>query len=154
MFDFYIMYYPFPLLEFITWQQMKWSESRSVVSSSLWHHRLYSPWNSLGQNTGVGSCSLLQELFPTQGLNPGLLHCRQILSQLSYQGSPMSGKVWQTDVAKRVFFSFSPSVIQFCFFLIGGTVFNIITKQCLYFSVLYNISMLLYIYYLAVFYRK
>ena len=111
--------------------------------SDLRPHGLYSPWNSLGQNTGVGSCSLLQELFPTQGLNPGLLHCRQILSQLSYQGSPMSGKVWQTDVAKRVFFSFSPSVIQFCFFLIGGTVFNIITKQCLYFSVLYNISLLL-----------
>ena len=40
------------------------------------------------KNTGVGSLSLLQEIFPTQGLNPGLLHCRQILYQLSYQGSP------------------------------------------------------------------
>ena len=39
-------------------------------------------------NTGVGSLSLLQEIFPTQGSNPGLLHCRQILNQLSYQGSP------------------------------------------------------------------
>ena len=64
------------------------SESCSVMSDSLWPHRLYySPWNSPGQNTGVSSHSLLQEFFPTQGLNPGLLHCRQILYQLSYQGS-------------------------------------------------------------------
>ena len=64
------------------------SESCSVMSDSLWPHRLYySPWNSPGQNTEVGSHSLLQEFFPTQGLNPGLLHCRQILYQLSYQGS-------------------------------------------------------------------
>ena len=47
-----------------------------------------SPWNSPGKNTGVGSHSLLQGIFPTQGLNPGLLRCRQILYQLSYQGSP------------------------------------------------------------------
>ena len=62
------------------------SESLSVVSDSLQPHGLYSPWNSLGQNTGVGCLSLLQEIFPTQGSNPGLLHCRQILYQLSYQG--------------------------------------------------------------------
>ena len=41
-----------------------------------------------GQNTGVGSLSLLQEMFPDQGLNPGLPHCRWILYQLSHQGSP------------------------------------------------------------------
>ena len=62
--------------------------SRSVVSDSLWPHGLYSPWNSLGQYTGVGSLSLPQEIFPTQGSNPGLPHCRRILYQLSYQGSP------------------------------------------------------------------
>ena len=39
-------------------------------------------------NTGVGSLSLLQGIFPTQGLNPGLPHCRQILSQLSHKGRP------------------------------------------------------------------
>ena len=39
-------------------------------------------------NTGVGSLFLLQGIFPTQESNQGLLHCRQILSQLSYQGSP------------------------------------------------------------------
>ena len=64
------------------------SESHSVVFNSLWPHGLHSPWNSPGQTTGVGSCSLLQGIFPTQGSNPGLLHCRQILYQLSYQGSP------------------------------------------------------------------
>ena len=49
---------------------------------------LCSPWNSPGQNTGVGSLSLLQEIFPTQGSNPGFPLCRQILCQLSHQGSP------------------------------------------------------------------
>ena len=63
------------------------SESCSVVSDSLRPHGLYSPWNSPGQNTGVGSHSLLQ-IFPTQGSNPGLPHCRWILYQLSHQGSP------------------------------------------------------------------
>ena len=42
------------------------------------------PWNSPGKNTGVGSHALLQGIFPTQGSNPGLLHCRQTLYQLSY----------------------------------------------------------------------
>ena len=60
----------------------------SVVSDSLQPHGLYSPWNSPGQNTGVGSLSLLQGIFPTQGLNPGLPHYRKILYQLSHQGSP------------------------------------------------------------------
>ena len=50
-------------------------------------HGLYSPWNSPGQNTGVGSLSLLQGIFPTQGSNPGLLHCKWILYQLSHHGS-------------------------------------------------------------------
>ena len=58
------------------------------MSDYLWPHRLYSPWNSPGQNTGVGSLSPLQGIFPTQGLNPGLPSCRQILYQLSHQGSP------------------------------------------------------------------
>ena len=99
------------------------------MSDSLRPHGLYSPWDSPGQNSGVGGLSLLQRIFPTQGSNPdsptlqvdslpaeppgkpmnsgvgslsllqgifptqelnqGLLHCRQILYQLSYQGSPI-----------------------------------------------------------------
>ena len=110
------------------------SESRSVVSDSLRPHGLYSSWNSLGQNTGVGgqntgvgshsfsrgssqsrvdslpaesqgkpkntgvdSLSLLQQTLLTQELNQGLLYCRQILYQLSYQGSP---EVW-TEACRK-----------------------------------------------------
>ena len=64
------------------------SESCSVVSDSLQLHGLYSPWNSPGQNTAVGSLSLLQGIFPSRGLNPGLQHCTGILYQLSHRGSP------------------------------------------------------------------
>ena len=63
------------------------SKSHSVMSDSLRPHGPYSPWNSPGQNTGVGSLSLLQGIFPTQAVNPGLPHCRQILNQLSHKGS-------------------------------------------------------------------
>ena len=61
------------------------SESHSVLSNSLRPHGLYSLWNSPGQDTGVGSLSLLQGIFPTQKSNPGLLHCRQILYQLNHK---------------------------------------------------------------------
>ena len=72
----------------------------SVMSKSLWCHELYPtrllcPWNSPGKNTGVGCHFLLQGIFPTQGSNPptqgwnpDVLHCRQILYCLSHQGSP------------------------------------------------------------------
>ena len=56
------------------------------MSDSLRPHGLYSSWNSPGQNTGVGSLSLLHWIFPTQESNQGLLQYRQILYQLSYQG--------------------------------------------------------------------
>ena len=62
------------------------SENHSVMSNSLSPHGLYSPWNFPGQNTGVGSLFLLQVIFPTQGLNPGLPHYRQTLYPLSHQG--------------------------------------------------------------------
>ena len=61
------------------------SEIRSVVFDSLRSCGLYSPWNSPGQNTGVGSLSLLQGIFPKQGWNPGLPHCRWVLYQLSHE---------------------------------------------------------------------
>ena len=108
--------------------EVKQNESRSVVSSFLQPHRLYSPWNPPGQNTGewvafpfsrgssqtgdwtqvshiaggswraepqeklkntvLASLPLLQQIFPTQKSNWGLLHCRWILYQLSHKGSP------------------------------------------------------------------
>ena len=58
------------------------------TSNTLWPHGLFHPWNSPGQDSGVGSLSLLQGIFPTQGLNSGLPHCRQILHYLSHKGSP------------------------------------------------------------------
>ena len=70
------------------------SEIHSVVSHSLRPYGLYSPWNSPGQNTGVGSLSLLQGVFPTQQSNSGLSHCRQILYQLSHQGKPRILEWW------------------------------------------------------------
>ena len=75
----------------VPWISIKFewvSESRSVVLDSLRPHGLLSPWNSPRQNIGVGSLSLLQGIFPSQGLNLGLPHCRQILYQLSHKGSP------------------------------------------------------------------
>ena len=63
------------------------SESHSTVSDCFQPHGLYSPWNSPGQNTGMESHSFLQGIFPTQGLNPGLPHCKEILYQLSHQGN-------------------------------------------------------------------
>ena len=71
----FIMFFSFDPITFI-WK----SESCLVVSNSLWPHGLLRP--------RVGSLSLLQGIFPTQGSNPGLLHCRQILYQLSHKGSP------------------------------------------------------------------
>ena len=56
------------------------------MSDSLRPHELYSTWNSPEQNTGMGCPALLQGIFPTQGSNPGLPHCRKILYQLSHKG--------------------------------------------------------------------
>ena len=65
--------------------EMKWKSFSHVQLFAT----PFSPWNSPGQNTGVGSVSLLQGIFPTQGSNPGLPHCRGILYQLNHKGSPI-----------------------------------------------------------------
>ena len=69
--------------------KVKWSRSvmyDSLRPHGLWPTRLPSPWDFPGKNTGVGCHFLLQEIFVTQGLNLGLLHCKQILYCLSHQG--------------------------------------------------------------------
>ena len=71
-------------------------EGYSVVSNSLRPHGLYSPWNSPGQNTAMGSLSLLQGTFPTQGSNSCLPHFRQILYQLNQKGSLHIYVIWKT----------------------------------------------------------
>ena len=67
------------------------SQPRYSTQVSRITGRLFTSWakNSPGQNTGMGSLSLLQEIFPTQGFNPGLPHCTWILYQLSHKGSPL-----------------------------------------------------------------
>ena len=77
------------------------------MSDSLQPHGLYSPWNSPGHNTGVGNFSLLQGIFPTQRCNPGLLHCRLILYQMSHKGSkegwvPMNWCFWIAVLEKTL----------------------------------------------------
>ena len=83
------------------------SESHPVMSNCLWPHRLYSPWNSPGQNTGVSSLSLLQGIFPTQGLNPGLPHCRWIFFffflPTEPQRKPKNTGVGNLSLLQRIF---------------------------------------------------
>ena len=75
----------------------EWVKVSHLCPNSLRPHELYSPCNSPGQNTRVDRLFLLQEIFSTQGSNPGLPHCRQILYQLSYQGSPMGASTDALD---------------------------------------------------------
>ena len=68
------------------------SLSRIRLFATPWTvaYRLLRPWDFPGKNTGVGCHCFLKEIFPTQGLNPGLPRCRQTLYHLSHQGSPLS----------------------------------------------------------------
>ena len=98
------------------WKEMTTAAKAIQTAPQLWKwkslsrrlHGLYSPWNSPGQNTGVGSLSLRQGIFPTQGLNPGLPHCRWILYQLSHKGSPLPSCSWS------VFLRSALIVLQSC----------------------------------------
>ena len=76
---------------FINWAIREADKVKVTQSCPTWQpHGLYSPWNSPGPNSGVGSLSLLQGIFPTQGSKQGLPRCRQILYQLSHKGSPIA----------------------------------------------------------------
>ena len=91
-FRFNHMALPFCQSQIIQCYTIHSSDSHSVLSNSLRPHglqpaRLLCPWNSPGKNTGVGCHFLLQGIFPTQGSNTCLLHCRQILYHLSHEGS-------------------------------------------------------------------
>ena len=71
---------------------LSWSAMSDSVTPGTWPSRILCLWNfqiRTDKNTGVGSHSLLQEIFANQGSNPGFLHCRQILYHLSHQGSPI-----------------------------------------------------------------
>ena len=89
------------------------------------------PWNSPGQNTGVGSLSLLQEIFPTQESNPGLPHCRWILYQLSHQGMfshfsspPPSLPIFFLSVSLSLPFFFLCLILNFLFWPSNSLIFS------------------------------
>ena len=71
------------------------------VAQSCW--TLCGSMDYTGQNTGVGSCSLLQGIFPNQGSNPDLPHCRRILYQLSHKGSLQMPEIKAIPWKKRTF---------------------------------------------------
>ena len=93
-------------------------------SSLVSMNRLLCPWNSPSQNTGVGSCSLVQEIFPTQGLNLGLLNCRRILYPLSHQRSP---KISNGSLVYK-WFSLLIASINWCFCLKGSLIRGLETE--------------------------
>ena len=76
------------------------NESHSIVSSFLQLHGLYSPWNSPGQNTGVGSLSLLQGIFSTQGSNTGLTQADSLPAEP--QGKPKNTEVGSLSLLQQI----------------------------------------------------
>ena len=90
------------LANWMNWTEMKWS--RSVISNSAtpWTvaYQVPRPWDFSSKSTGVGCHFLLQRIFPTQGSNSGLPHCRQMLYCLSYQGTELN---WTTFLALCLF---------------------------------------------------
>ena len=118
------------------------------MSDSLWPHGLYSPWNSPGQNTGVGSLSLLQGIFPTQGLNPGLTCCRRILYQLRHQGSPRYSMLTTKNL-----FSIPPCKIDPLFHLCVPTpIHSSLVTTTLFFECMFLFDLFIYFVFLFVFY--
>ena len=73
------------------------------MSDSLLPHVLYSPCNSLGQNIGVSGCSLLQGIFPTQGLNPSLLALQADSLPAKPPGKPKNTGVGSLSLIQRIF---------------------------------------------------
>ena len=90
--------------------------SQAVISNSLQPHRLYPTrllcaWNSPGKNTGAGCHFLFQQIFPTKGSNPGLLHYRQILYHLSHrEAHKMVQLLWCSSWHGRTYTSFYSAI--------------------------------------------
>ena len=92
------------MLEWVTFPFSRGSsQPRDQTQVSCIAGRFFTSWaTEKPKNTGVGSLSLFQQIFPTQESNQGLLHCRQILYQLSYEGRPTLKSTH--TVCKPVFF--------------------------------------------------
>ena len=78
-------------------------ESRSVVSDSLWPNGLYGPWDSPGQNTGVGSLALLQGIFPTQGIEPRFPALQADSLPDEPQGKPQNTGLGSLSLLQQIF---------------------------------------------------
>ena len=109
------------------------SNSHSVVSESLLPHGLYSPWNSSGQNTGVGSPSLLQGIFSTQGSNPGIKPRSPVFQADSLpaepQGSPPKGNLVSIMQSNYLLSSIKKNI------LCGNFLFFKVSENCLSFCI-------------------
>ena len=98
-------------------QCQSFSRVQHFATHGLQPTRLLYPWKSPGKKTGVGSHSLLRVIFWTQGLNLGLLHCRQILHHLNLAGySPQVAKSW-TGLSNYHYYYMSSTMLDF---LCGG----------------------------------
>ena len=114
------------------------------MSDSFWPYglrptRLLCPWDSPGKNMGVGCHFLLQEVFLTQGLNLGLLHCRQILYPLSHHGSLCTWLLEKTKVLTIQ--TFVSKVISLLFNTLSRFVIAFLLRsKCLLISWLQSLS--------------
>ena len=111
------------------------SHVRLFGTHGLQPTRLLHPWDFPGKNTGVGCHFLLQEIFPTQGLNPSLPHCRLTLYLLSHQGSPeFLNYWWYSQIYSFYAFEFvflsKPSHSKVIFFLILLYLLTIFSMFC------------------------
>ena len=92
----------------------------------LYPTRLLCPWDFPGKNTGMGSYSLLQGIFLTQGSNPSLLHCRQILYHLGHQGSSWTCHIWSLSYWDK--FPLCPLYGEIFFFFLSQMGFEFCQK--------------------------
>ena len=120
------------------WSELKWKLLSHVwlfVTSWTRAYRLLCPWSSPGQNTGMVCHFLLHRIFPTQGLNPGLLPCRQILHCMSHQGSRCSCPVFP-----------APSIVETVFsplYILASLIADYLTVSVwVYIWTLYSVSLI------------
>ena len=139
-----------------SWLTDSESESHSVVSDSLRSHGRYSPWNAPGQNTGLGSLSLLQGIFPTKGLNPGLLQCW--MQELSHKRSPTDRYVGEyfsnikISTRLRLLIVLFKSCVSFLIFFSWSVVYSRVGKFSIVLARLLNFSWQICLFLLFIFY--
>ena len=102
--------------------------------------RLLCPWGSPGKNTGMGCHALIHGIFPAQGWNPGLLHCRRILNHLSHQGRPIYFIIGHLVPLSQFCYSFIKNLSILCKYS------NLLPYFCLSYLIFCLMSMTLIVY--------